>query len=77
MRRKAFVSLSLFCSLFAGAFMINREMTREQTPGIGTDEGLQYRGDYTPLQTGAEDQSLTGKERAPFKPREYIRVEKR
>ena len=57
--------------------MINREMTREQTPGIGTDEGPQYRGDYTPLQTGAEDQSLTGTERAPFKPREYIRVEKR
>ncbi|MED1739548.1 hypothetical protein P4U97_08550 [Bacillus swezeyi] len=77
MRKKAFVSCSLFCSLFAGAFMINREMTRETPPDIGADEDTQYRGDYAPIQTGAEDEPLVKKGTAPFKPREYIRVEKR
>lgn len=57
--------------------MINREMTRETPPDIGADEDPQYRGDYAPIQTGAEDEPLLKKGTAPFKPREYIRVEKR
>ncbi|MFN2744069.1 MULTISPECIES: hypothetical protein [Bacillus] len=77
MKRKAFVSCSLFCSLFAGAFLINREMTREAPADAEAAEKRQYRGDYTPIKTGTDDMRFTTNERVPFKPREYIRVEKR
>ncbi|ASB90566.1 hypothetical protein OZL92_10595 [Bacillus sonorensis] len=77
MRTKAFVSFSLFCSLFAGAFLIDRDMTRENAPGTGADKERQYRGDYIPFEAGSGNQSLEKKESAPFKSREYIRVEKR
>ncbi|TWK75657.1 hypothetical protein CHCC20335_0912 [Bacillus paralicheniformis] len=57
--------------------MIDRDMTRENAPGTGADKERQYRGDYIPFEAGSGNQSLEKKESAPFKSREYIRVEKR
>ncbi|KKB72870.1 MULTISPECIES: hypothetical protein [Bacillus] len=73
MRTKAFASLGLFCSMFAGAFIINREMPIENDPEAGAEEERTSEGDFAPMQT----ESGMEKENAPFKPREYIRVVKR
>ncbi|MDA1476237.1 hypothetical protein [Bacillus changyiensis] len=70
MRKKAFVSLSLFCSLFTGAFMMNKEMNRENIPQTGKSEVRQYPAGYVQLKNRRN-------KRESFKPREYIKVERR
>ncbi|ATH92968.1 hypothetical protein ACH95_15225 [Bacillus glycinifermentans] len=77
MRIKAFVSLGLFCSMFAGAFIINREMPCENDPEAGAEEERTFEGDFAPMQTESGAQPFMENENAPFKPREYIRVVKR